>query len=165
MKTYLNVLAAAAVALTATAPAFADQLAASAGLTASEAAGMSLTEIAQAKFNRESRGTDRHEIVTGGVVSPAALASLAAAAGLSASEAQGMSLTEIAAVKFNREIGGDDRQRVERGNVTMATRSAPADQASRSQLIAASGISAKDASGMTLSQIAAVKFAAESDDD
>ncbi len=41
-------------------PAFADsQLAASAGLTADEAATMSLTEIAAVKFNRETRADDQ----------------------------------------------------------------------------------------------------------
>ena len=46
-----------AIALGIAAPAFADsQLAASAGLTDEEAAGMTLTEIAQYKFNRDSLG-------------------------------------------------------------------------------------------------------------
>jgi hypothetical protein len=165
MKTYLNTIAAAAVALAAAAPAFAnDQLAASAGISPAEAAGLSLTEIAQAKFNRETGGDDRHEIVTPGVASAASLASFAKAAGLSPAEAQGMSLTEIAAVKFNRETRGQDAQRVERGNVTMAARSVPADNAGWAQLIASAGLSPADAAGMSLAEIAAVKFASESDD-
>ena len=143
---------------------FADtqELAANGGLSGSEAAGLSLTEIAQAKFNRDTRGDDRHPIVSPVVVSPAALASFAAAAGLSPAQAHGMSLTEIAAVKFNRETTGDDRQRVGRGMATMATRSAPADHGAWSQLAASAGI--QDTAGLSLSDIAAAKFAAESDD-
>ena len=48
-------------------------------------------------------------------------------------------------MKFNRETTGDDRQRVERGSATMASRSATV-------------------SGPSLTEIAAAKFAAESDD-
>jgi hypothetical protein len=161
MKKYLNALAAAAVALTAAAPAFADQLSANAGFSPAEAANLSLTEIAQAKFNRESRGTDRHEIVVSGAASADAKASLAAAAGLSPSEAQGLSLTEIAAVKFNRETRGTDAQRVERGSATMASRSV-SNNAAWAQLAASAGVSGE---GMSLTEIAAAKFAAESDDD
>ena len=55
MRTTLITLAAAAVALAVAGPSLADdQLAASAGLAPSAAAGLSLTEIAQAKFNRDS---------------------------------------------------------------------------------------------------------------
>jgi hypothetical protein len=165
MKYYLNSIAAAAVALAAAAPAFAGgQLAANAGLTAAEAQGLSLTEIAQIKFNRETRGQDRQVIVKHGVASADSVASLAANAGISPAQAQGYSLTEVAAVKFNRETRGQDAQRVERGSATMAARSAPADNASWSQLISGAGLSAAEASGMTLTEIAAVKFASESDD-
>ena len=59
---YLNTIAAVAIAFAA-APAFADQLAANAGLSPAEAQGLSLTEIAQAKFNRDTRGDDRHPVV------------------------------------------------------------------------------------------------------
>ena len=82
-------MAATAIALAAAAPAFASsQLVASAGLSPSEAASLSLTEIAQAKFNRDTRQDDRHPIVTQDAVSSTGLARAAAAAGLSPAEAQ-----------------------------------------------------------------------------
>jgi hypothetical protein len=166
MKYYLNALAAGAVALAAAAPAFADgQLAASAGISPAEAAGLSLTEIAQAKFNRDTRQDDRHVIVAPGVVSAASLASFAAAAGLSPSEAAGLSVTEIAAVKFNRESRGDDAQRVERGSVSMATRSPGASNGGYAQLAASAGLTPRQAAGKSLTEIAAIKFANESSDD
>jgi hypothetical protein len=157
MKSYLKTLAVAAVALTAAAPGFAQsQLAASAGLSPAEAAGLSLTEIAQAKFNRDTRGDDRHEIVEYGVASPAARADLAANAGLTPVAAQG-TLTEIAALKFNRDTRGDDRQTVQRSDATMAARSI-ADNRAWAQLIAGAGLTQEEAAGLSLSEIARAKF-------
>ena len=165
MKTYLNALAAAAVALTAAAPSYADsQLAASAGLNPAQAAGLTLTEIAQAKFNRDARGDDRHVIVVHGVASAEARAQLAANAGVSPVDAQGLSLSEIAAAKFNREGSGDDQQRVVRSDVTKAARSV-ADNSAWAQLIASAGLTTDEAAGLSLSEIAKVKFDRESDDD
>ena len=84
MKTYLNALAATAVALTAAVPSYADsKLAASAGLSPAQAAGLTLTQLAQAKFNRDARGDDRHVIVVHGIASPESRAQLAANAGVS----------------------------------------------------------------------------------
>ena len=95
---YLNIIAAAAVAFAA-APAFAGQLAANAGLSPAEAQGLSLTEIAQAKFNRDTRGDDRHPVVvipgSGGDYTQ-----LAAVAGVSP---EGKSL--------NRDLRGEDQPR------------------------------------------------------
>ena len=72
-------------------PGFAQsQLVASAGLSPAEAAGLSLTEIAQVKFDRDADG---QVIVEHGVSSPAAKASLAASAGLSPAEVRGLSLS------------------------------------------------------------------------
>ena len=162
--TYLNALAAAAVALTAAAPSYADsQLAASAGLNPAQAAGLMLTEIAQAKFNRDARGDDRHVIVVHGVASPESRAQLAANAGVSPVEAQGLSLSEIAAAKFNRESAGGDQQRVVRGDVTKVARSV-ADNSAWVQLIAGAGLTTDEAAGLSLSEIAKVKFDRESDD-
>ena len=86
MKTRITSLAAAAIALALAAPAVADsgQLAASAGLSPSEAQALTLTEIAQAKFNRDARGDDRQVIVRHQVASAEARANLAENAGLPA---------------------------------------------------------------------------------
>lgn len=159
MKTYLSSLAAAAVALTVAAPSFADsQLAASAGLSQTEAAGLSLTEIAAAKFNRDSRGDDAQVIVETNPASAQARVRLAANAGIPADEAEALTLTEIAAAKFNRESAGTDQQRVERGSVTLASRSVPA-PADRAQLIGSAGLTADAAQGLSLTEIARAKFA------
>jgi hypothetical protein len=152
-------LAAAAVALTVAVPSFADstQLVASAGLSQSEAAGLSLTEIAQAKFNRDNRD-DAQRIVDTRPASTAARVELGANAGLAADQAQTLTLTEIAAAKFNRESAGTDQQRVERGSVTLASRSA-GNGADRAQLAANAGLSQDEAAGLSLTEIARAKFA------
>jgi hypothetical protein len=90
------------------------QLAASAGLSADEAAGMSIGEIYVAKINREARGDDKQAVKSGGAVMSTrsvggADAQLIAAAGLSASEAAGLSLSEIAAAKFARDTATGDK--------------------------------------------------------
>jgi hypothetical protein len=155
---HLSIIAAAAFAFAA-APAFADQLAANAGLSPAEAQGLSLTEIAQLKFNRDTRGDDRHPVVvvpgSGGDYTQ-----LAAVAGVSP---EGKSLNEIFVAKINREARGDERQAVKGGDVTMTSRSAGGG-AAYVQLAANAGIPASDAAGMSLGEIAAVKFASESDD-
>jgi hypothetical protein len=156
MKSYLKTLAVAAVALTAAAPGFAQsQLVASAGLSPAEAAGLSLTEIAQAKFDRD---TDGQVIVEHGVASPAAKADLAASAGLSAAEARGLSLNEIAAVKFNRESAGDDRQTVRQHSGAIVAARSVADNRAHGQLISSAGLAQDDAAGLSLTEIAAAKF-------
>jgi hypothetical protein len=154
---YANIIAAAAIAFVG-APAFADQLAANAGLSPAEAAGLSLTEIAQAKFNRDTRGDDRHYFVVPG--SGGDYTQLAAIAGVSP---EGKSLNEIFVAKINRESRGDEQQAVKGGDVTMTSRSV-AGGAAHAQLAAGAGISAADAAGMSLGEIAAAKFASESDD-
>jgi hypothetical protein len=156
MKYYVNTIAAVAVAVAAAAPAFASsQLAASAGISPEVAQGLSLTEIAQAKFNRESSQQDRHEFVVPG--SNGNVAQLAASAGISASEARGMSINEIFVAKINREGGRDVQQVVKGGDVTVTSRSA--NGAAYGQLAASAGLSAAEAAGMTLGEIAAAKFA------
>ena len=86
------------------------QLAAGAGLTPEEARGLSLTEIAAAKFNRDSDGDDQQRVVRSGDVTVisrsadgTAWSQLAASAGLTPEEARGLSLGEIAAAKFDRD--------------------------------------------------------------
>ena len=56
MKTYTTSIAAAVIALAAALPAFA-------GTQVVAGNGVSLTESAQAKFNRDTRGDDRHPVV------------------------------------------------------------------------------------------------------
>ena len=151
---FINALAAAAIALAA-APAFA-------GTQVIASPGVSLTEAAQAKFNRDTRGDDRIAFVTPGKSSPEAKAQLAANAGLSAEEAQGLSLNEIFVAKINRESRGDEQQRPAGGAVTMSSRSVGVADA---QLIAAAGLTSAEAAGMTLQEIAAAKFARDTGSD
>ena len=151
MKYYLNTIAAASIALAAAAPAFANaQLIASAGLTPAEAAGLSLTEIAQAKFNRDSRNQDRQQIVSG----------------RSSAEAGASALNDVLVAKVYREGGRDRVQGAVRGKgVTVASRSGAADPSDRAQLIAAAGLTQAEAAGMTLNEIAVAKFNREADHD
>jgi hypothetical protein len=152
---YLNIIAATAVVF-ASAPAFADQLAANAGLSPAAAQGLSLTEIAQAKFNRDTRGDDRHVFVVPGHAG--GYDQLAASAGLSPVEASGMTLGEIYVAKINRDARGDEQQAVKGGGAVMASRSTTGG-ADYVQLAASAGISPADAAGMSLREIAAAKFA------
>ena len=85
-----------------------DQLAASAGLEASEIEGLTLTEVAAYKFSRDSIG-QKAGIEPG---SNGTRERLAASAGLSADEADGMTLTEIAAYHFNRGSSGENQQTI-----------------------------------------------------
>jgi hypothetical protein len=154
MKYFAQTIAAAVVAFAA-APAFADQLAANAGLSPSEAQGLTLTQIAQVKFNRES-DTDYRQAV---IIVPGSSASydqLAASAGLSPAEARGMTLDEIVVAKVNKESDTDDQQLVSGGNITMASRSP---YSANSQFAASAGLSPSEAAGMSLTEIAAAKFA------
>jgi hypothetical protein len=82
---------------------------------------------------------------------------LAAGAGLSRSDAQALSLTEIAAYKFNRDSRGDEQQAI-----VVRTASVRADPARHAQLIAAAGLTADEAAGLTLAELAAAKHNAGS---
>jgi hypothetical protein len=146
MKFTINALA-LALALAA-APAFAGQVVAGPGV--------SLTEAAQAKFNRDT-GRDNQQIIPApaGEASPAARGQLAASAGLTAEEAKSLTLTQLFVAKINREGDRDEQQVSKGGMVTMSSRSAVAD---RSQLAAAAGLSPAEAAGLSLQQIAAAKF-------
>ena len=156
MNSTVNKIAAVAIALVAAVPAFA-------GTQVVAGNGVTLTEAAQAKFNRDTRPDDRHPIVVPGQAS-GNYGQLAAVAGLTAEEAQGLSLNEIYVAKINREARGDDKQAVKGGQVTMGTRSAFTGT-SNVQLIAVSGLSSQDAAGMSLTEIAAAKFARDTDTD
>lgn len=138
----------------------AHQLAAAAGLSPAEAAGMTLTEIAAAKFNRDTRGDDRQSISDAAPVrvDQDRHAQLIAVAGIAPADATGMTLTQLAAGVFNAGSDGDDAQAV----VTMSTRGPVR---IGSQLVAAAGLDPVEAQGMSLTEIAAAKFARDSDSD
>jgi len=164
MKTNLKTIAIAAVLLGAGAPAFAQsQLTANAGLTPAEAAGLSLTEIAAAKFSRNAGSDEQVPVVVRGTPS-GNYDQLAASAGLSPEEAEGMSLKEIFVAKINAESGGDDQQIVKSDGPTAMSRSV-GNGASHPQLVAGAGLSADEAAGLSLSEIAAAKFARDTGDD
>jgi hypothetical protein len=127
-----------------------DQLAATAGLEASEIEGLTLTEVAAYKFNRDSIG-QRAAIEPG---SNGTREQLAESAGLTADDADGMTLTVIAAYHFNRGSSGDDQQTIRGGSrVTMASRSLGA-----SQLAREAGLTEAEAETLSLRQIAAHVF-------
>ena len=136
------------------------QLAAAAGVSAEEAATMSLTELASAKFNRDSRDDDQ-QAVSGAepiMVDPVRHAQLIAAAGLTADEAAGLTLSQLAAGAFNAGSDDDDAQTV----VTMSTRGPVR---IGSHLAFAAGLTPEEAQGMSLTAIAAAKFNRDSRDD
>lgn len=161
MRSILLTVAAAATAAALAGPSLAsDQLAASAGLTPVQASGLSLTEVAQEKFNRDTE--NRQASVEGRQATDAARARLAANAGISADAADGLSLAEIAAVKFSRESSDSAQDPARAGSVTKAARSV-APGADRSQLIASAGLDADDARALSLSEIAQAKFDRDTD--
>lgn len=131
------------------------QLAASAGIDPS--AGYSLTEIAQAKFNADTRRDDRNAVASTAVivVDPAAHAQLIAAAGLSPAEAEGMTVSDLAIAKRNREARGNDRGRA----------FVPGSSGGASQLIASVGLAPEVGRSMSLNEIYLEKIVRQSDDD
>lgn len=154
MKTYLTPLA-AALAVALAGPALAGgQLAANAGLSPTEAAGLSLTEIAQAKFNRDAGFTQNAQGAT--TASADARADLARAARLSADSAQDLTLGEIAAVKFTSDSRDNDQIRAAGQSASLATRSV-GDRA-WAQLVSNAGLTADKAATLSLTDIAAAKF-------
>jgi hypothetical protein len=83
------------------------QLIAAAGLTADEAEGLTLSQLAASAFNAGS-DSDAAQPVTMSSRGPVVVGShLAFVAGYSGVEAQGKSLTEIAAAKFARDTNDD----------------------------------------------------------
>ena len=157
MKTTVKMIA-AAVALIAAAPAFAGTTQVVAGN------GMTLTQAAQVKFNRDTRADDRQAVViVRGDASAAGIAQLAAAAGLDADEAAGLSLNQIFVAKINREARGDEKQAAGGSQVSMASRNYPAGVPG--QLVASAGLTDEAAAGMSLTEIAAAKFARDTDAD
>jgi len=141
MKQYLGVLAAA---LLAASPALADMIAASPGVT--------LTEAAQAKFNRDSRSDDRQITpVPGSSGIPAPLYS---AAGMSPED--GWTLEQVAAGKFERD--GYAQGRLSDRSVESTVGLAYGMDRDYSQLAASAGLSGEEAAGMSFDEIAKAKL-------
>lgn len=154
MKTYLTPLA-AVLAVALAGPALAgSSLATNAGLSPADAAGLSLTEIAQAKFNRDAGFTQNAQAAS--TASADARSNLARAAGLSADAAQDLTLGQIAAVKFTNGASDNNQIRPADLNASLATRSA--DDRAWAQLVSNAGLSADAATALSLTDIAAAKF-------
>lgn len=119
--------------------------------------GLTLTEAARIKFNRDTRPGDR-QVAVEHVAPSGDYTRLAASFGMDAEEARGMSLEEVFVAKVNHGKGVSERQLVKDGAMSIATRS-PVDVAGRAQLAASAGLDPAEAAGMTLGEIAAVKFA------
>jgi hypothetical protein len=150
MKSYMHVLAAAAIV--AGSPVMADsQVIASPGV--------SLTEAAQAKFNRDTRPDDGHvkPVAGNSEISP----QLYAAAGLTPAEAQGWTIDQVFVAKINRESGGDQQQ-AQWIDVSQTSGSRAYGQSpDYSQLARSAGLTRDEAAEMSLSEIAAAKLNAE----
>jgi hypothetical protein len=136
------------------------QLAAAAGIAPAEAATMSLTEIAAAKFNRDTRGDDRQVVSTAEPImaDPVRHAQLIAAAGLTPEDAAGLTLTQLAAGAFNAGSDSDDAQ-------TMVTMSSRGPVTVGAHLAFVAGFSPAEAAGKSLTEVAAAKFDRDTGDD
>jgi hypothetical protein len=136
------------------------QLVASAGLSPAEAEGMTLTEIAAHKFNREARTDDTVTVSSRSypVFDVAAHRQLVAVAGVRPSEARGMTLTEIAARKVNVAAEADEM-------IPIVASGAGFDAGAHPQLAAAAGLTPAEASGMSLGEIHARKVNREQNRD
>jgi len=147
MRLHISLFAAAMVAGS---PALADMIAASPGVT--------LTEAAQAKFNHDTGGSDDRYVqpVPGSSGIPAPLAS---AAGYTPEEAQGATLEQVAAAKFDRE-GNSQGALPNRGAETSASLAYGQDR-DYSQLARAAGLSPEEATEMSFDEIANAYLDAE----
>jgi hypothetical protein len=129
------------------------QLIASAGLTPSQASGMSLEEIAIYKFDREGGAQESHTPVVSTRSSGAAgYGQLAAAAGVEPARAYGMSLDELYVRALSQTGTRDERQ------VPSPGAAAPPDPAARQQLAVVAGISPGVAASAALDALALEKF-------
>jgi hypothetical protein len=178
--TFRTTLAALAIAAASVAPAAAQgfsQLAAAAGLTPAQAAGLSLDEIAAYKNNIAVSKPDRQTMPTRGAASVQVFArnadaaridvvrhaQLIGAAGLTPDQARGLTLGEVVAIKNNIAVSVPDRQTVRSASgqdVQVSARNPSGttiDPAAHRQLIAAAGLSPAGARGMTVGQVVAIK--------
>lgn len=147
--------ASAIFALLATGPATAGdyrQLAAAAGLSPAEAAGMSLDEIAARKFSGEGGGENVQIVATSRGFS-------AATAVQSSRTARDSGLDAFHVALINRSVSGNDRRHV------VPVRAGQPDIAARRQLAASAGISGEQVATMSLDTIAGHKFNRDADED
>lgn len=138
---YLGILAAAMIVGS---PALAEMVAASPGVT--------LTEAAQAKFNHNARGDDRIGTArpgTSGIPAP-----LYSAAGVTPDE--GWTLQQVAAAKFSNE--GLGQGRLPSGGAQPSAGLAYGMDRDYSQLAMSAGLSPEEAAGMSFEEIAAEKL-------
>ena len=141
MEPYLTVLAAA---LLAAPPALADMIAASPGVT--------LTQAAQAKFNSDTRTDDQHITpVPGKSGIPAPLYTTT---GLSSSD--GWTLQQVAAAKFDRD--GQDQGALTNVSAGSTASAAYGMDRDYSRLAASAGLSPEAAAGMSFDEIANAKL-------
>jgi hypothetical protein len=144
MRLCVSILAAAVVVGS---PAFADMIVASPEVT--------LTEAAQAKFNRDTRGDDQVvKPVPGSSGIPAPLYS---AAGVTPDE--GWTLQQVAAAKFSRD-GNSQGGLLGRPSEPSAGLAYGQDR-DYSQLAMSAGLSPEEAAGMSFDEIANAKLNAE----
>lgn len=141
---YFGILAAAVIVGS---PALADMIAASPGMT--------LTEAAQAKFNHNASGDER--IGTAQPGSSGIPAPLYSAAGTTPDE--GWTLQQVAAAKFSRE--GLGQGRLPSGGTQPSVGLAYGMDRDYSQLAMAAGLSPEEAAGMSFDEIAKVKLDSE----
>jgi len=147
-------IAAALVAALAAGPALAQsQLVATTGLSPEEAAGLTLNQLAAAKYNREVSYADRQAVRIPPAAGPVDRSQLVA----NARARPGASLNEIAAAKYNREVSYADRQRVRPAGQPEPRRYS-LDKTHWHQLVASAGLKRQDAVGLTLNEIAAIKY-------
>jgi hypothetical protein len=143
MRSYVSILA---VAIVAGSPAVADMIAASPGVT--------LTEAAQAKFNQDTRGDDQvASPVPGSSGIPAPLYS---AAGFTPEEAQGLTLQQVAAAKFDRD-GNSQGALPTRTPETSASLAYGQDR-DYGQLARSAGLGQEEAANMSFDEIANAKL-------
>lgn len=154
MKNFIPTLAAAALVLSTAAPVLAEQIAASPGVT--------LTEAAQMKFNADTGSDTMQRTVVPGMSSDAARTQLIASGGLTVAEAEGLSLNDLLIAKVNRNGDRDSRQWPVESSVTVATRSVSMPDP---QLLSAAGLTEAEAAGLTLNEIAIAKFNRDSSRD
>lgn len=85
------------------------QLIATAGLTAAEASGLTLNDLAIAAFNAGADGDDRQGTPARGRGPAAVGAQLAAAAGLTPEVARSLGFEQVVMIKFDRDASSADR--------------------------------------------------------
>jgi hypothetical protein len=144
MKRFLSLLA--TVSLVGS-PALADMVAASPGVT--------LTQAAQAKFNHDSSQDDRYIAPTSG--SSAIPAPLYTSTGLSPTD--GWTLEQVAAAKFDQE--GQDQGALSSRSAETTVGLAYGTDRNYAQLAAAAGLSGEEAAEMSFDEIANAKLNAE----